>query len=195
MVSASVHRYRLTAQQLSDRIKLIRFPLAIFALAITSLAGCVTTAPKVLHSYSFALFADGQNIELLDYRFGLESDLALRAAQWQVDEGRVPNQSGVSGYMKVVDRVYVKWKRKPEGTIYEKTVIFGEQLPKDMTRHRIHFGFKNRELVVYLVTPQLLAKGEIPIEPNFYESYKAIELFPRHKSINFINPTNTELKP
>jgi hypothetical protein len=52
------------------------------------------------------------------------------------------------------DDLYVKWRIKSTGEIYEDTVDLRNRLPEDMHRQRIRFVVWGPQLYVYLISPK-----------------------------------------
>src|SRR5258706_12703345 len=92
--------------------------IARFAGAfLLALAGCATGGPLVSHSFSFDAPRDSPGIEILDYRYGASKSPFARAKP--SGDGRVSQRIGIGGAMLPGDDLYVKWRIKNSGEIYE----------------------------------------------------------------------------
>lgn len=60
------------------------------------------------------------------------------------------------------DFLYVKWRLKQTGEVYEDTVDLKSRLPADITDHRIHFVIRGPQLYVYLISPERLNPNPCP---------------------------------
>lgn len=64
-------------------------------------------------------------------------------------------QMGVNGPIPVGEFLYVKWRLKATGEVFEQRVDLRGRLPRDMTDHELTFVIDGPQLYVYVVTPQL----------------------------------------
>jgi len=76
------------------------------------------------------------------------------------------------------DFLYVKWRIKSTGQVYEDTVDLRRRLPADITDHRIHFIVKGPQLYVYLITPERRPPDMPPNGPRPYQYLKTITIYP-----------------
>lgn len=143
-----------------------------------SLAGCAFSPQVVHHSFEFDFIADSPNSELLDYRYGNSKNPVARNSEWKRSQGRSDQQSGTTGNLARGDDLFVKWRDKITGHVYEETVDLRNRLPADMTDCRIHFLVKGPQLYVYLITPTKRAKGEPPNGPKMYDDLKTLTIYP-----------------
>lgn len=193
--------------------KTLRLVIAlIFAVAIAS---CASGPQQVFHSFQFDGRHDGRpnadgkyegwnkEIDLLEYNYGGQSRM-LRDKLNNPDFPGIhrgmtalPSQrSGVSGPMPVGDFLYVKWRIKATGEVFEDRVDLRERLPKNMTNHTLTFVPDGGRLHVYIVTPfpRKLTRTEpsrpwvvaetpthLPLQSKWslvYEIYPALEHYP-----------------
>ena len=92
------------------------------------------------------------------------------------ERSKVPQQSNVHGPMRQGDSLYVKWRLRTTGEIYEDTVDLRNRLPQDITNHRIYFTIKSSQLFVYLIPPQKRASGSNT--PRMYPDTNARTIYP-----------------
>lgn len=145
----------------------------LVACMFATLTACASGL--VNHAFSFDVIADSPGIQVLDYRYGDSSISATRA-----DTSRPwPNGYGgtnVNGDMLRGDTLYVKWRIKSSGKVYEDTVDLKSLLPRDISKHRIHFIVKGDQLFVYLITPERRPPEMPPNGPREYQYLKVITL-------------------
>lgn len=158
------------------RIGFYRF-FAVLA-AFMALTACATGPTLVEHGFSFDARQDRPEVEVLDYRYGDSKQPGARANPARVAEGRVAQQWGVYGAMLRGDFLYVKWRIKKTGQVYEDTVDLRSRLPADIYDHRIHFEIKGTQLYVYLVSPESRPPEVPPNGPRRYHESKVFTLYP-----------------
>lgn len=154
----------------------MRWLFVLFAMF--SIAACASGPEVVDHAFSFDTRVDNQNdVEVLDYRYG-DSKLPVRAAEENVKAGKQFMVAGVHGPMLRGSFLYVKWRIKTTGQVYEDTVDLRNRLPADITDCRIHFLVRGPQLYVYLITPKKRAKDEPPNGPEMYDYKKTLTIYP-----------------
>ena len=60
-------------------------------------------------------------------------------------------QSSTLGDILRPDFLFVKWRIKATGEVLEDTVDLKRRLPRDFSRHTVHFTVDDRQLYVYLI--------------------------------------------
>lgn len=132
----------------------------ILGLALVGLSACATGPRLTDHAFEYSVSSDSPGVELLDYRYG---DYAMtRIPAWQIREGRVGQGGGVNGAFPRGDSLYVKWRIKATGEVFEDKVDLKSRLPDNITRHRIYFIIKGPQLYVYLISPEKLNPNPCP---------------------------------
>lgn len=125
------------------------------SFTITIQAACATDRRVVNHSFKFDPIWDSPGIEILDYRYGNSKNPVVRGCPTQSSPCEKSRQGGsTSGVMTVGDDLYVKWRIKSTGAIYEDTVDLKSRLPDDITHHRIYAIVHGSQLHVYLISPK-----------------------------------------
>ena len=147
-------------------------------LAVFSLAACATGPEVVDHGFGFSMFTDGQDAELIDYRYGDSRHPGASNPELMRQEGKSDQQSGVRGEMRRGDSLYAKWRNKSSGQVYEDTVDLRHRLPADIKGDEIYFMIRGSQLYVYLITPQKRAKDEPPNGPEMYDYRKTLTIYP-----------------
>lgn len=74
--------------------------------------------------------------------------------------------------------LYVKWRLKSTGQVYEDNVDLRQRLPDDIKDHRVHFIIHGAQLYIYLITPERRTKDEPAIGPEMYRYRKTILIYP-----------------
>lgn len=146
----------------------------------STLVSCAGIGAEVVrHSFAFDLRDDAQNAAVLDYRYG-DSKGLVSPPRERVKEGREFYATGTSGPMLRGDYLYVKWRDKATGNIYEDRVDLRHRLPRDITGHRVYFMIQGDQLYVYLIPPsdQLRPKDEPPVGPSKYQHLRTVRIYP-----------------
>jgi hypothetical protein len=135
-------------------------PAVFFILAIQlTLMGCATRPTFVNHSFSFDTIQDSPGIEVLDYQYGYNEEyeksrqIGIHADKERVAMGKVFPAQSTSGPIPRGDFLYVKWRIKQSGQIYEDRVDLTTRLPKDIKNYKIHFAIFDSKLYIYLFPP------------------------------------------
>lgn len=151
----------------------------ILVLATAFALNAFAADPAVVdHAFSFNTRYDDQDAEVLDYRYGM-SKLPVKAPEQAVREGKPLLSTNVHGPMLRGDLLYVKWRNKSSGQIYEDTVDLRQRLPANIIDHRIHFIIKGAQLYVYLISMKERHPPDIPSTgPEMYDHLKVIEIYP-----------------
>lgn len=139
------------------------------------LIGCASEV--VLHGFEFNMLRDDQDAEVLDYRYG-NSKIPVFPTVDEVKAGKVFNGNGVMGYMSREDFLYVKWRNKLSGKIYEDNVDLRFRLPRDITHHKIYFMIRDAQLYVYLITPNIRHPDTPAIGPAMFQSRQIVQIYP-----------------
>jgi len=122
-------------------------------LLALGLAGCASGPKLVPHGFNFNGWYDGwaKEVELLEYAYGN----AYEPVRGKARDGKAAGvQSGVYGAIPVGEFLYVKWRIKATGEVLEDRVDLRGRLPKDMSGQRLTFLVDDRQLYLYIVTPQ-----------------------------------------
>jgi hypothetical protein len=143
--------------------------------------GCATAqSPRLVnHSFNFDGWNDGwqASVEMLAYAYGDQNPMVRGEARNGHSAG---GSSGVSGQMPVGEFLYVKWRLKSTGEVFEQQVDLRDRLPQDMTDQELTFLMDGPQLYVYVVTSERKkAYGEPPLQKTWRSYFaKAYEIFP-----------------
>ena len=147
-------------------------------IALWMLTACAI-GQVVNHSFGFDTRRDGQDALILDYRYGT-SKLPVRAPEAAVQRGETFTFNSVTGPMVRGDSLYVKWRIKTTGQIYEDTVDLRNRLPEDITDHKVYFMVKGSQLIVYLIPPDTKKRppNKEPTGPRAYSHLDVVTIYP-----------------
>ncbi len=137
-----------------------------------------TGETMVDHSFSFNTIKDSPDAEVLDYQYGSSRQFGTHANKEKVQLGQVFLQWNTTGVMPRGEFLYVKWRMKQSGEVYEDTVDLRARLPADMTDHRIHFVIKGSQLYVYVISPEKLPGSSPPGPLRTYRDLKQLQIYP-----------------
>jgi hypothetical protein len=138
-----------------------------FALmtVIAAIAACANGPHLIDHAFEFDARLDSKDVEVLNYRYG--DYLMTRAPSYQLQEGRIGQATGVNGPIPRGDILYVNWRIKSTGELYEDTIDLKRRLPSDIAGHIIYFVINGSQLYVYLITPEQVS-GMCPRDPGSF---------------------------
>jgi hypothetical protein len=74
--------------------------------------------------------------------------------------------------------LYVKWRLKATGEVFEDRVDLTKRLPPDIARHKIYFSIRERVLYVFLVSPNLRPKGSVEGPLRIYSHREVEQIYP-----------------
>lgn len=135
--------------------------LALLFIAC-ALAACAAGPRVVDHAFRFDARWDSPDAEVLDFRYGDSKLPGVRPPEWALKEGSIGQATGVNGPMLIGDSLYVKWRIKSTGEVYQDTVNLRSRLPADIKDHTIYFIIKGAQLYVYLISPDKLNPNPCP---------------------------------
>ncbi|KAB2318778.1 hypothetical protein F8A86_10445 [Betaproteobacteria bacterium SCN1] len=159
------------------QIYILRF-FSILLLAVMS--ACASSPDIVEHGFSFDARWDSRDVEILNYRYGNSNQPGARPQDYSLREGKVPQQVSITGKIPREDTLYVKWRIKTTGEVYEDTVDLKRYLPRDITGHDIRFIIEGSQLYVYLISLRPV-RGYIDKEE--YAKMKQAAVTPRQKRL------------
>jgi hypothetical protein len=115
---------------------------------------------------------------VLDYRYGDSRQPLVRNPDYLLKEGRSLQGANVSGEMLRGDFLYVKWRIKTSGQVYEDTVDLRQRLPMDIDHHRIYFIVL--AALRFLIPPEGAKRpeGKAAIGPSKYADLDIVQIYP-----------------
>jgi hypothetical protein len=171
-----------TARHRDSRSSKVRYawPAQMIAgLVLHFMSVCWATGETMFkHSFEFDTPVDSPDAEVLDYQYGSRRQFGTHADKEKVQLGRTFHQWGISGVMPRGEFLYVKWRLKSSGQVYEDKVNLTTRLPADITDHRIHFVIKGSQLYVYLISPEKRAASSPPGPLRMYSDLKQYQIYP-----------------
>lgn len=152
------------------------------SLFVAVLAACAAGPGLVDHSFGFDAVADSPDIAVLDYRYGTSVAPGVRMPEWIKRDVGFSASASTSGPMPVGDSLYVKWRLRSSGEVLEDTVDLAGRLPQDMERRTVYFAVHQRQLHVYLVSPERRPSGYPIVGPEKYRRFKVSVIYPVRSS-------------
>lgn len=138
------------------------FSRAFIVLTLLALVGCAFNPSLVDHSFSFDASRESNDVEVLNYKYGNSKTHSTHPSEASLKGGEVRQGANVSGEMLRGDFLYVKWRIKSTGEVFEDTVDLRSRLPVNIKNYRIHFIIKGPQLYVFLISPDRLEKNPCP---------------------------------
>ena len=80
--------------------------------------------------------------------------------------------------MPLGENLYVKWRNKATGQMFEKTVDLKPLLPRAMTRQEIYFVVAEGDVYVFLVDPVPRPKDWPIVGPSKFQYEKVHQIHP-----------------
>ena len=157
---------------------------SISSLVIFLIAGCVSWKyDMVFHSFQFNLDIHSPNMEVLDYQYGSSRQFCT----YKEFEGGI-TQHSITGVMARGEFLYVKWRDKQSGQVFDDRVDFSGRLPVKLTEYAVTFFVKGPQLYVYLISPpddrrpSTWPKGPM----RLYQHRKQYEIYPSKTDWSFL---------
>ena len=155
----------------------LKFARLLVQVGAILLAACASNS-LVDHAFSFNAPRESPDVEVLDYRYGDSKQPTARNPESLLKQGRSLQSAGIHGEMLRGDFLYVKWRLRDTGQVYEDEVDLRHRLPADITNHRIHFLIKGPQLYVYLISPERRPADVPPNGPRTYQYLKTLTIYP-----------------
>lgn len=126
--------------------------LLIGMTLVITLTACSEEKRFAFHGLSYNQAVDMPQVEILDCLYG---DGLGATTQQEVDAGKTRRGEcgNMFGDMPVGDFLFVKWRDKATGQVYEDKVDLRKRLPspKEMHGTRVYFLIDENQLYVYLI--------------------------------------------
>ncbi len=153
--------------------KIWLFPMLIVSCAI--LTACANQG--VFHSFGFDMRKDNQDADVLNYRYGT-TKRSIQPEEYELKNGRPFYFQSMSGEMTRPDFLYVKWKSRSTGQVFEDTVDLNKRLPKDFENQEVYFMIGGPQLYIYLISNNPRPNEEKPVGPHSARNFKTVMLYP-----------------
>lgn len=109
----------------------------------------VVDAPQ-FHAFGFDARYDSPDSEILAFRYGPGTIGQLRMPYWKEEKEGSRQATGIHATMSIEGGLYVKWRLRSTGVVYEDTVDLKPLLPKDLASQRVYFVAQGSQLMVFL---------------------------------------------
>src|ERR1700752_4158682 len=94
--------------------------LLISAAIALGLSACASNI--VMHAFQFDAGRDNPDAEVLALRYGQSKQPGVGPPEWTYKANKVPQAAMTTGEMLRGDKLYVKWRLKTSGQVFEDTV-------------------------------------------------------------------------
>ena len=120
---------------------------------------------------------DGQDAVVLEYRYGSES-------RWIGETQSGSNEGHVHWFERSLidipqpEFLYVKWRNRETGKVFEDKVDLRGRLPRDLKDQTVYFMIRGAQLYVYLVSKQPRPSSMPSNGPRLYDDKIVITIYP-----------------
>ena len=115
----------------------------------------------VTHGFEFNAHLDSPDVEVLNYEYSTRKP--SRDQLLGVGGNGVPQASHISGGFPRGDFVYMKWRIRSTGEVFEDRVDLRERLPANISNQRIYCVLDGAQLYV-LLTPTVYYRQKVSTE-------------------------------
>ncbi|MBD3810940.1 MAG: hypothetical protein IE917_01815 [Betaproteobacteria bacterium] len=140
-----------------------------WVLTFLFLASCVNNPRVIDHAFSFDARNESPGIEVLNYRYGESIAPGAQVQDYSLRMGKIPQAVNINGAFPLEDSLYVKWRDKVTGNIYEDTVDLRSRLPRNIAGQRIHFIISGGRLFIYLIGSGRLSPNPCPSREELHK--------------------------
>lgn len=175
---------------MTDKLKSLTAWLLMVVLAL-ALAACAPMSSvtaqipgrMVDHSFAFDAFRDSRDIEILQYRYGDDGGFNTRSTPDEIASGKAVMSANTTGEMLLGKDLYVKWRIKSTGQVYEDTVDLTSRLPFSMNRKRLRFIVEGARLYVYVIEREEVRDV---MSVDQVEKIRRGHITPREKAFDYV---------
>ncbi len=129
-------------------------------------------------SFGFDFRKDKQDAVILDYHYG-NAECFDQPAEFILKEGKELYFQSMGNFQCRIDFVYVKWKDRTTGNVYEDNVNLRNRLPRNIDGQEVYLMIKGSQLFVYLINVHERRLSTVPpIGPSMYSPYKVTTIYP-----------------
>ncbi len=151
-------------------------------VALIAIGGALVAcaSPLTLGSYSsfgFDMRKDSQDAVVLDYHYGNDKYF-LSPPESAVKRGQEMYFESVGNLQYRVDFLFVKWRNKSTGKLFEETADLRGKLPKNPLDYEVYFMIRDDRLFVYLISPDRRPPETPIVGPHMYRSQKVTTIYP-----------------
>lgn len=143
------------------------------------LLGCVLSAcaTTVFHVFGFDMRRDDQDAVVLEYRYGNSSDWIGPKAD-EIKDDRIFGFEATGGYFTRPEFLYVKWRNRTTGQVFEDKADLRKQLPRNFDGQEVYFMIRGAQLYVYLISQEPRPAGMAPNGPRATWDKKTLTIYP-----------------
>jgi len=110
----------------------------------------------VNHGFEFDIRKDSPGIDLLDYEYSTRKP--SKEAYLGIGGSSIAQWNGIYGGFPVGNFIYMKWRVRSSGEIFEDRVDLRGRLPRDITDHKIYCVIEGEQLYVFIVSSETRKK-------------------------------------
>jgi hypothetical protein len=110
----------------------------------------------VNHGFEFNAATDSPDIEILNYEYSNQKP--WRDELLRIGRNHVTQASHIYGGFPVGDFIYMKWRVRSTGEVFEDRVDLKGRLPRDMTDQQIYCVIDGEQLYVFIVSSETRKK-------------------------------------
>ncbi len=154
----------------------------VVALLLAVAAGCANPVQAVnaaqYHAFGFDARQDSPDTEILAYRYGSVNIGQLRMPYWKDEKEGSRQATGIHATMSIEGGLYVKWRLRSTGQVFEDTVDLRVVLPNDYRNQWVYFVAKGPQLFVYRVETIPRPADWPAIGPRKFQHEKVHQIYP-----------------
>lgn len=161
----------------------------ILALLVTITSCTLKGGYPYRHTFVFDFRDDSPGYEVLDYQYGSSKIFRTFMPEYKIKRNETVVSGHIGGVLPKGEFLYVKWRNKSTGEVYEDKADLTNCYPSDITGYTFTFFVKGPQLYVYLISPHKDRRPkEWPKGPiDKYGSLKQYELYPNKTDLSFID--------
>ncbi|NEX60299.1 hypothetical protein [Noviherbaspirillum galbum] len=148
------------------------------AILFVCLAGCASQPQVVFHTFEFDAILDSPNARILDFKYGNSKQPVASPSRYAVAMDQAGQRMAMGGYILKPDFLYVKWRNKATGIVFEESAELKKRLPSDITKCIVRFVIRNDHLFIYLLTQEPKPADWPSSEFTGFEHKKVYQVYP-----------------
>lgn len=152
--------------------------ICLLAMAAACAAPLATVDTAQYHAFGFDARQDSPDSEILAYRYGPGNIPQLRSPFFKEDREGLAQYGGIHATMSIEGGLYVKWRLRSTGQVFEDTVDLRVVLPNDYRNQWVYFVAKGPQLFVYRVETTPRPADWPAIGPRKFQHEKAHQIYP-----------------
>lgn len=137
----------------------------------------VVDAPQ-FHAFGFDARYDSPDSEILAFRYGPGTIGQLRMPYWKEEKEGSRQATGIHATMSIEGGLYVKWRLRSTGAVYEDTVDLKLLLPRDYGNQWVYFIAQGSKLYVYRIETVPRPPDWPVVGPRKFQYEKVRQIYP-----------------